>query len=46
MNGCDILWVGVTFSKWERSGHLQYSEIIQICYAGQLNNRYNYCITG
>ena len=39
-----ILGVGVTFSKWGWYGHLQFSGILQICYAGQVINRYNYQI--
>ena len=39
-----ILGLGVTFSKWGWYGHLQFSGILQICYAGQVINRYNYQI--
>ena len=39
-----ILGVGVTFSKWGWYGHLQFSGILQISYAGQMINRYNYQI--
>ena len=37
-----ILGVVVTFYKWGCYGHLQFSEILHICYAGQVINRYNY----
>ena len=36
--------VGVTFSKWGWYGHLQFSGILQMCYTGQVINRYNYQI--
>ena len=39
-----ILGSGVTFSKWGWYGHLQFSGIPEICYAGQVINRYNYQI--
>ena len=39
-----ILGVGVTFSNWGWYGHLQFSGILQICYAGQVTNRYSYQI--
>ena len=39
-----ILGVGVTFIKWVWYGHLQFSGVLQSCYAGQVINRYNYQI--